>query len=116
MYCRITEQEELCRQIQSLHPAIDTLQRTCSQQLDLRRFDAARRPEEVAWAERLRNVMRELGETQAEVRRLNQIHAAYLRRSRRTIDMMMNFLGNYAFTYARPAGVIEPSPQHAGRD
>jgi hypothetical protein len=92
MYCRIAEQEQLCRQIQSLHPAIDLLQRTCAQQRDLRRLDAARQLEEAAWAERLRNVMQELGETQAEVRRLNQVHAAYLRRSRRTVDMMMNFL------------------------
>ena len=115
MYCRIAEQEQLCRQIQSLHPAIDTLQRTCAQQLDLHRLDAASRPEEVAWAERLRSVMRELGVTQAEVRRLNQIHAAYLRRSMRTIHVMMNFVGNFAFTYARPAGAIETSPQNAGR-
>ena len=115
MYSRIAEQEQLCRQIQSLHPAIDTLQRTCAQQLDLPRLDASSRPEDAPRAERLRSVMRELAETQAEVRRLNQIHAAYLRRSLRTIHMMMNFLGNFAFTYARPAGAIESSPQNAGR-
>ena len=34
MYGRIAEQEDLCRQIQSLHPAIDSLQRTCARQLD----------------------------------------------------------------------------------
>jgi hypothetical protein len=113
MYSRIGEQEELCRQIQLLHPAIDSLQRTCARHLDVARLDAARQPEDAAWAERLRGVMRELGEAQAEVGRLNQIHAAFLRRSRRTITMLMNFLGNYAVTYGPP---VDSSvlPPHAG--
>jgi len=33
MYARIGEQEDLCRQIQALHPAIDSLQQTCAKQL-----------------------------------------------------------------------------------
>jgi len=102
IYGRIAEQEDLCRQIQSLHPAIDSLQRTCAQQLDLARLDAPRQPEEAAWAGRLRTVMRDLGRAQAEVSRLSQIHAAYLRRSRRTINMLMNFFASYALTYAPP--------------
>jgi hypothetical protein len=51
--------------------------------------------------------MRQLGEAQAEVGRLNQTHAAYLRRSRRTINVLMNFVGSYAMTYARPAAPAE---------
>jgi hypothetical protein len=113
MYGRIGEQEELCRQIQSLHPAINSLQRTCARHLDIAWLDAARQPEGAAWAERLRGVMRELGEAQAEVGRLNQIHAAFLRRSRRTITMLMNFLGNYAVTYGPPADSTV-LPPHAG--
>jgi hypothetical protein len=108
MYGRIAEQEDLCRQIQSLDPAIDSLQRTCAQQLDWGRLEAASQPEDAPWAGRLRGVLREMGEAQAEVRRLNQIHAAYLRRSHRTVDMLANFYGNYALTYARPEG---PVPQ-----
>jgi flagellar FlgN protein len=107
---RISEQEELCRQIQSLHPAIDSLQRICARQQDHDRLSAGRAPDEIAWAERLRSVMRELGETQAEVRRLNQIHAAFLRRSGRTVNMMLNFLGTYALTYAPTAGPALPAP------
>jgi hypothetical protein len=110
MYGCIAEQEDLCRQIQSLHPAIDSLQRTCAKQLDLDRLDAARSPEDVAWAERLRAVMRELGKEQAEVNRLNQIHAAYLRRSRRTVNVLMNFLGSYTLTYAPPAISTQSPP------
>jgi hypothetical protein len=54
--------------------------------------------------------MQEIGKAQAEVGRLNQIHAAYLRRSRRTIHVLMNFIGSYAMTYARPAENVLPEP------
>jgi hypothetical protein len=116
MYLRIGEQEELCRQIESVHPAIDSLQRTCAGQLGLARLDAVRLAGDVAGAGRLRGVMRELGEAQAEVNRLNQIHAAYLRRSRRTVDMLMNFFGKYALTYASTAESTPREPRAEERD
>jgi hypothetical protein len=115
MYGRIAEQEDLCRQIQSLHPAIDSLQRTCAKQLDLGRLDAASNPEDAEWAVRLRAVLRDLGQTQAEVNRLNQIHAAYLRRSRRTVSVLMNFLGSYTLIYPHPAESTAPAAPITGR-
>jgi hypothetical protein len=102
MYSRIAEQEELCRQIQRLHPGILALQKTCAAQLGLLDPSAARKPEAAEWAVRLSDVMRELGKAQAEVGRLNQIHAAYLRRSRKTMDALMNYIGRYAMMYTRP--------------
>jgi FlgN protein len=113
MYRRISEQEELCRQIQRLHPAIHALQQTCAVQLGLGNPSAARMMENAEWAERLSRVMQELGKAQAEVGRLNQVHAAYLRRSRRTITVLMNFIGNYAMTYSQPAENILPAPTTA---
>jgi hypothetical protein len=110
MYRRISEQEELCRQIQRLQPAIQALQQKCATHLGLENRGAGGNPEYSEWAERLRRVMQELGKAQAEVGRLNQIHAAYLRRSRKTISVLMNFIGNYAMTYARPAENILPEP------
>jgi hypothetical protein len=53
--------------------------------------------------------MNELGKAQAEVGRLNQIHAAYLRRSQRTINVLMNFIGSHAMTYERPAEYLPPA-------
>src|SRR5258708_18585645 len=100
MYVRIAEQEDLCRQIQSLHHAIDSLQQTCAKHLGLEPQNLANSAEGAPWAERLRCVMQEMGETQAEVGRLNQIHAAYLRRSRKTIHVLMNSLGINALIYA----------------
>jgi len=99
MHRRIAEQERLCRQIQSLHPAIDLLQQTCANHLGLSRKGIASSQEAGATEARLRVVMNELREAQAEVGRLNQIHAAYLRRSNRTIQVLMNFVGNYSLTY-----------------
>ncbi len=103
MYRRISEQEELCRQIQRLHPAIQALQQTCATRLGVRNHDEAGNPENAESAERLTCVMQELGKAQAEVGRLNQIHAAYLRRSRKTINVLMNFVGSYTMTYGRTA-------------
>lgn len=110
MYRRICEQEELCRQIQRLHPAIQALQQTCAMRLGLEHRSEAVHPENPEWAERLTRVMQEIGKAQAEVGRLNQIHAAYLRRSRRTINVLMNFIGSYAMTYAGPVETIRPVP------
>ncbi len=101
MYRRISEQEELCRQIHRLHPAIHALQQTCATQLGVGNPGAAGNPENAERAERMTRVMQELGKAQAEVARFNQIHAAHLRRSRKTIDVLMNFVGSYTMTYGR---------------
>jgi hypothetical protein len=102
MYRRVAEQEELCRQIQAIRPAIEVLRKACARQLSSERRDSAPRSEDAAWVSRLSALKRETVEAQAEVGRLNQIHASYLRRSGRTIQVLTNFLGNYALTYARP--------------
>ena len=104
MYARIAEQEELCRRIQGLDPAISLLQQTCMRHLGLESPEESNSPENAAWAGRLRQVMKELSEAQTEIGRLNQIHAAYLRRSRRTIHVLMNSLGLNAVTYAPGTG------------
>jgi len=110
MYRRISEQEELCRQIQRLHPAIQALQQTCATHLGLESRGAAGDAENAERAERLGRVMQDLGKAQEEVGRLNQVHAAYLHRSRKTIDIFMNYIGNYAMTYSRPGDNIQPAP------
>lgn len=115
MYGRIAQQEDICRKIQSFQPGMNLLQQTCARQLNLKKLDDPRTPEEAALAHRLREVMSDLRHTQDEVSRLNQIHAAYLRRCGRTVHMLMNYLANYAFTYARPAGPTLPVQPGAGR-
>jgi hypothetical protein len=103
MYARIGEMEELCRQIQALTPAIESLWQSCTHKMGTEPRGPAATPEIAEWMDRLRLVMRELGETEAEVGRLNQIHAAYLQRSRKTIHVLMNSLGINALSYAARA-------------
>ncbi len=113
MYSRMTEQEELCRQIQSLHPAIDSLQRKCAAHLGLERREFTVNDQDGEWPGRLSGVLQELKEAQTEVGRLSQIHAAYLRRSGRTIQVLLNFVGNYAITYARPEPTMSAASRHS---
>jgi flagellar FlgN protein len=110
MYRRIFEQEELCREIQRLHPAIHALQQTCATQLEFGNHGVQGKAENAERAARLERVMKDLGEAQAEVGRLNQIHAAYLRRSRRTVQVLLNFIGRYAMTYSRPVESMATAP------
>jgi hypothetical protein len=110
MYRRISAQEELCREIQRLEPAIQALQQTCAAQVIVENQGATDRVGSAEWAKRLEGVMRDLAIAQTEVGRLNQVHAAYLRRSRRTIDVFMNFIAGHAMNYARPAESIQPAP------
>jgi len=66
-------------------------------------------------AQRLRLLLASLRTIQADIRRLNHVHAALLRRSRRTIDILMNVVGNHTGTYRPPAPRPSlPIPARAG--
>jgi hypothetical protein len=102
IYRRIYEQEELCRQIERLQAAILSLQQKCVSQFGLGSQEAASNPERLEYAKRVAGTLHEIERAREEVGRLNRIHAAYLRRSRKTADVLLNFVGKYAMTYARP--------------
>jgi hypothetical protein len=113
IYRCIATQEELCRQVQSIRPAIDASRRICTEQLARAPLGVAGMPDGVVRMDRLRGTIRELAKAQAEVGRLNQIHAAYLRRCGRTVRVLMNFVGSYSLTYARPSEPMLAAPQSA---
>lgn len=48
---------------------------------------------------RLQGLVRETGEVRAQVQRLNRVLSALLRRSRRSINVLMNVLANCSATY-----------------
>ena len=110
MYRRIAQQEELCREIQRLQPGIHALQVACGNRLGISAREPAALAGDAHTKDRLHRILRNLGEAQAEVGRLNQIHAAYLRRSRRTILVLRNFIGSYAMTYSRPVEAAGTEP------
>ena len=104
---RIAEEEQLCRIIQTLDAEIATLQ--------ARRAERAGLPPrrgELDWPwgsetsgglhERARTTLIRMVAAQNELRRLNAVNQAILRRSRQTVNALRNLFISYAPTYASP--------------
>jgi hypothetical protein len=100
----IAQQESFVRDIQTLDTQIEALAQKLAAQagLDLR-SPALEDRLAPADAQRLRLLLASLSSIQADVRRLNKVHAELLRRSRRTVDILMNVVGNPTGTYQPPA-------------
>jgi hypothetical protein len=105
---RIAEEEQLCRIIQTLDAEIANLQ--------ARRAERAGLPPhtgELGWPrgsetgvglpERTRTTLSRMAAAQNELRRLNEVNQAILRRSRQTVNALRNLFISYAPTYASPA-------------
>jgi hypothetical protein len=116
IYGHVAEQEELCRRIRSIDAALRAAAEIRRKRLaDPAQAAAVREAPRLASATRLGQLKRELDEAQAEVRQLNGVHAAMLRRSGRTLAMLMNFFGCYAMTYAPPVACAIATPFGEGR-
>lgn len=98
MHRQVDRQEGLCREIQSLDRSLDELQKKCGAEI---RPDGASDDERLA----LNQMLGRVAEAQAGVRVLNRKHAALLRRSRRTLDAMLNFVRSTSPTYSDPRRV-----------
>jgi flagellar biosynthesis/type III secretory pathway chaperone len=94
----VGNQERLCGEIRSLDRGLDALQRKWAAGM-------AERGESGA----INALLDRVAEAQAEVRQLNQRHAALVRRSRRTLDAMLNFLRSAGPTYADPRLAATPA-------
>jgi erythromycin esterase-like protein len=105
---RIAEEEQLCRTIQALDAEIATLQARRAERAGL-----APRTGQLGWPresettaglhERERATLSRIAAAQNELRRLNDINQAILRRSRQTVNALRNLFISYAPTYASPA-------------
>ena len=58
-------------------------------------------------ASQLREVLADLAAVQKNVRRLNRVYAGLLRRSRRSINVLINVMANYIGTYNPSPGRSE---------
>jgi hypothetical protein len=105
---RIAEEEQLCRLIQAADAEIATLQARRAERAGL----AARRGEldwprgsetSAALHERALAALNRMAAAQKELRRLNEVNQAILRRSRQTVNALRNLFISYAPTYASPA-------------
>jgi len=96
---RVAQQEQVCQQIRSVDREIEVLQQRWS--------DEER--SEVLPA--VKDLLGRISTAQTEVRRLNSAHAALLRRSRRTLRAMMNFVNFYGGRYqVKRAAAVPPTP------
>lgn len=84
---RVAQQEQICQQIRSVDREIGVLQQ---------RWSAGEKEQALPAA---KDLLGRISCAQAEVRRLNSAHAALLRRSRRTLRAMMNFVNFYGGRY-----------------
>ena len=108
----ISYQKSLCAEIRALDDELGVLRRQLAAAAGLEPegmsvaafaalFDADS-------ALQLRQVMDDLAVAQKTVRRLNRVYAGLLRRSRRTINVLINVMANYMGTY-------NPSPRRCAR-
>ncbi|HTW23277.1 MAG TPA: flagellar export chaperone FlgN [Candidatus Baltobacteraceae bacterium] len=104
MQRRVAQQEQVCQQIRSVDREIDCLQRQWSVE------------ERGELLPAVKDILGRISSAQSEVRRLNSAHAALLRRSRRTLRAMMNFVNFYGGRYeAVQNDVVTPTPTELAR-
>lgn len=104
---RIQEQEQFCTQIRTLDNDITSAQVRCAKLAGV-----PAHADEIFWpdsqgspanvGEQIRATMRRVAASQKELKRLNDAHQAMLRRSRRTVNVLVNFFHSYSSNYAVP--------------
>ena len=106
----ISYQQGLCAEIRFLDHELGVLRRQIAEAggLEPDRLDAAAFASlfDRASALELRQVIEELAVVQESVWRLNRVYAGLLKRSRRSINVLINVMASYMGTYP-------PSPRHA---
>lgn len=101
---RVREQERLCREIRTLDSELDRVQKQCGARVAAGSNRASAGGDaETPEAQRCRETIERLARVQSKVKQLNQEHQALLRRSRRTVNALLNSYHSFAMTYANPA-------------
>lgn len=91
IYQNTTQQENLCTGIH----VIDRDLKLAQEKTPAAQTDAQSQM-------RLHSLAKELADAQAEVGYLNRVQTGLLRRLRRSVNVMVNFLANYSETYQAP--------------
>lgn len=106
MHQHIARQENLCAQIrmldaelQGMKEKLRALAATGEIPATLNELEAQLDP---ASARQLHLLMGGLKAIQSDVRRLSRVHSELLRRSRRSVNVLLNFLAHYSGTYPVP--------------
>ncbi len=104
IHTRVGEQEKVCAQIRGLDAEIEALPMACRRDPGV--------PDEDA---RIACALEQVSAAQLEVRRLNQVHASLLCRSRRTLGALKNYIAAFAPTYLSPQSNLPSSSTDLGR-
>jgi len=110
----VSYQGSLCSEIQALDDELKTVKcqlavgfgldlRTMSDDAFHERFDAESRVQ-------LHQLLDDLADTRDSVRRLKRIYAGMLKRSRHTIDILLNTMASYAGVYGPPGRSVWRMP------
>lgn len=104
---RIAEQEQFCKKIGSLDADITTAQVRCAKNAGMLpctngiswpSIPGANSPED----ESIQLMMGRIAEAQTELKKINDAHQATLRRSKRTVQVLLNLFNSFAPTYSAP--------------
>lgn len=103
---RISDQDRLCAQIRSVDSTLDQMQRRCSAYLAVSAGESSLTAKQDH--QKLRDALARLHSIQSAVKQLNDAHQLLLRRSRRTVNALLQSYESLlndasAGTYADPA-------------
>jgi hypothetical protein len=106
MHQHIARQENLCAEIRLLDVELSSLREKLTSSATPSALPSALSELEgqldPASARQLQLLLSGLKTIQADVRRLSRVHSELLRRSRRSVNVLLNFLAHYAGTYPVP--------------
>jgi len=108
---RIAEQEQVCKQIRSLDADITSAQVRCAESAGLRpctdaiSWPPTRGGDAAQQDEQIRIMLGRIAAAQTQLKRINGAHQAMLRRSKRTVQILLNLFNSFAPTYAAPGAI-----------
>ena len=106
MHQHISHQENLCAEIRLLDAELQAMKGKLAELAAAGQIPATRAELEAqldpASARQLQLLLGGLKAIQADVRRLSRVHSELLRRSRRSVNVLLNFLAHYSGTYPSP--------------
>jgi hypothetical protein len=106
----ISHQENLCTEIRLLDEELNSLREELTGPAAAGELPSALSKLEAqldpASARQLQLLISGLKAIQADVRRLSRVHSELLRRSRRSVNVLLNFLAHYSGTYPLP--IVRP--------
>lgn len=106
MHQHTAQQEDLCNEVRALDVELQDLRgkincRTADGEIPSR-LDGLDAQFDPATARQLHLLLGGLKTIQADVRRLCRVHSELLRRSRRSVNVLLNFLAHYSGEYPHP--------------